>query len=222
VEGEAVIVQDFDGSISLVSDRQPWERQPEESDGEWAAFRAWRDLDPHERTYKNAFNLLHSNGNKPDLAESTIIGKFSKVATRNRWRERVNAYDQHVDAKIRENLEARRIRARLETADLGRSMRMKAKEAVDALKSIVMVEENGKLVPRSSLSPADITRLAKVGRELESVALEGGVQGAVGMNLGIQINIGDSELRQQAKDIIETQEEVVNVTSQMIDVKSGS
>jgi hypothetical protein len=221
INGEPVIVEEIT-TFEIAQDRQPWERQPDETDREWDLFRAWRDLDPHERTYDNAWRvLLNIPMDEPlpdDLPEDTRRCSCVQIAKTNRWRDRVNQYDNHVDAKIREQLQARRIRARLETADLGRAMREKAHEATVALKAIVMVEEDGKMVPRSSLSPNAIAKLAKVGRELEDVALEGGVQGA-GPMVGIQINIGDHELRQEAKEIIDAQEQVVDVTSQLIDTK---
>jgi len=31
-------------------DRKPWERQPDETDRAWAAFRIYRDLPPGERS----------------------------------------------------------------------------------------------------------------------------------------------------------------------------
>lgn len=216
VDGEVVMFEEINTQIEFAKDRQPWEKQPQETDAAFEMFCAWRDLDPHERTYRKALKN-YEGSNCPD----TYAYAISATANRYRWRDRVNAYDRHVDEKIREQLEARRMRARLETADLGRQMRNKAHEAVNALKAIVMVEDNGKLVPRSSLSPSDITKLAKVGRELESYALEDQTPGA-GLSLGIQINIGDSELRKRAREVLDMQEDVEEMTRQVIDLPSNA
>lgn len=216
VNGQEVEIEYLTDEIEFSPDRRIWERQPQETDTDWAMFTAWRDLDPHERTYANAYRVLHELSRDAETIRE-VSRKFSPLAKKYRWRERVNAYDNYVDGKIREQLEARRVRARLETANLGRSMREKAYEAVKALKSIVMVEEDGKLVPRSSLSPSDITKLAKVGRELESYALEDGLLPG-GMAVGIQINIGDRELRDRAREILEVQSDVEETTKQIIDI----
>ncbi len=75
------------------------------------------------------------------------------------WQERALAYDRYQDDYLRAKLESRRLQARLDTAELGALLRQKAADAA------------GQLTTDSKLSPTHVARLAKVGAELEMLAL---------------------------------------------------
>jgi len=73
-------------------DRKPWERQPDETDRAWAAFRVYRDLPPAERSYGAAFRKTYQ---KP--ANYQAPQWYRQWANRHGWRDRVEAWDRHLD-----------------------------------------------------------------------------------------------------------------------------
>lgn len=205
------------GPQPFAADRDSWERQPEETDFEWHLFILWRDLEPRRRTYREVHRLHNGLPEGTDLSNSSVR-YIQETSQKWRWRDRVNDYDRHIDEKIREELEGRRMQARLQTADLGREMKQKALIAVQSLESVITVEEGGELVLRSRLSPSEIGTLARIGAELESAALgDGAVHG--GTMFAVQVNVGDTTLTEKARKILEEQDEVVKMTEQVIDVE---
>jgi hypothetical protein len=217
----------------LEPDRRAWHRQPEESDKSWAAFCVYRDLPPQERTLTQAYFDFY--GKDPDI--SAYNGSlFSAWAKRYRWHERVQQYDNHVDDQIRTELEARRLKARLSTADLGQRLREQAADALESLQAIIFTtekvqQEDGTVktvqVPKSNLSPREITDLAKTGVKLERLALgenDGDGSGRGGVNVNVAIaNLTpqrEQELRSRARKVIDAQDEVVDVTAQLLGIES--
>ncbi len=90
----------------LDSDRQPWERQSWETDKQWEPFRIYRNTDPMQRSISALYHLF---GGKSSAYVYTI-------ATANKWRERIAAYDNHIQqtedkerAQQRQKLADRRI-----------------------------------------------------------------------------------------------------------------
>lgn len=82
----------------LADDRDPWTRQPRESDSAWRAFQTWRDLGPGNRAFAK-------------VVEQTQLkyGTLTTFSYRNRWRERTVAWDAHVD-RVKRDADLKAIR----------------------------------------------------------------------------------------------------------------
>lgn len=196
------------GPVQLVVDRDLWERQPSESDMAWEAFSVYRDLDPGERTIKHTYELVSGHtlerASTPNGDRVSPSMNFSRYCNEFHWRERVFAYDRYMDDKYRKELEAGRVRARVETADLGRTMRRKAAEALAELQTILYIKQGDQVVLRNALNASQIVRLAEVGVRLERLALgeSDGASGSLTL-IGQQYNIiSDTELIDRAKQVI--------------------
>jgi hypothetical protein len=201
------------GPPEMAPDRNPWERQPDESGLEWKAFCLYRDLSPEKRTIRAAYREM--NGMDPDEPiKRGYEQNWYEWAKWWNWRERVNAYDRWVNKRIEEGLIQRQIQARAETAELGRVMKLKAYEAAQALNSVIYTtDEEGNKIPKSTLSPNEIARLAQIGSDLESTAL--GSKKDRGPGVAVQVNI--QNLRERAKAILDEQENVVDVTRELLE-----
>ena len=88
--------------------RDPWERQPKETDKSWEAFVKYRDMGA-ERSHVRLEQVLGKNKN--------YLAVWSK---RNDWVERCAAYDNHVDQLALKEIEREYIR----------SAKMRAKSAM--------------------------------------------------------------------------------------------
>jgi len=196
------------GPVQLVTDRDLWERQPGESDMAWEAFVVFRDLDPGKRTIKHTYELVSGHtlerASTPHGDRVVPSMNFGRYCNQFHWRERAFAYDRYMDDKYRKELEASRVKARVETADLGRTMRRKAAEALAELKTILYTRgPNGEITLKSALTSNQIVKLAEVGVRLERLALgEGDGEGSLVL-IGQQYNIiSDVELIDRAQQII--------------------
>lgn len=82
----------------LDDEHQPWDRQPAEGDQAWKAFVLYRDAliegGIGKRSQREVCMHLFPNRD-PTRARTTDIGRWS---IKWRWRERVQAYDAHLDA----------------------------------------------------------------------------------------------------------------------------
>lgn len=172
-DGRIVTVADIDPIIAFDEELEIWERQPSETDRAWAAFEIYRSLDPLERSDRRVLEIV-----RDDDTFTWVHGSVHKWKTTYRWEERVRAFDQYV-AKIELAAVIReRVRARKETANLGRSLRLKAQEALKALSATlyrtVKNPETGEITRelRSSLTASEISRLADTGAKLERLALD--------------------------------------------------
>jgi len=199
------------GPVQLAVGRDLWERQPGETDLAWDAFCTFRDLDPGERTIKRTYEVVSghtveraSTPNGDRVSPSMNMYRYNKEY---RWQERAFAYDRYMDDKYRKELEASRVRARVETADLGRTMRRKAAEALAELQTILYIKQGDQVVLRNALNASQIVRLAEVGVRLERLALgEGDGESSLTL-IGQQYNIiSDAELINRAKQVIEARQ----------------
>lgn len=199
------------GPVQLAAGRDLWERQPGETDLAWDAFCTFRDLDPGERTIKRTYEVVSghtvervSTPNGDRVSPSMNMYRYNKEY---RWQERAFAYDRYMDDKYRKELEASRVRARVETADLGRTMRRKAAEALAELQTILYIKQGDQVVLRNALNASQIVRLAEVGVRLERLALgEGDGESSLTL-IGQQYNIiSDAELINRAKQVIEARQ----------------
>lgn len=203
VDGEPTIVSKYVTRRPFATDRELWERQPEESEPCWRAFVLYRDLEPQDRSLTEAYRRADGD---PTWGTPTHYQRWSKEWL---WRERVIAYDNYVDTKMRAALEAQRIRARVETAQLGRAMRRKAAAALQELQAIifetVVVDGVSTKVARSALTPAQIAQLADVGVKLERLAVGDPTEtsaSAIYVGGQIDVNLSDEELIERAARVI--------------------
>lgn len=143
--------------ITLSTDIDPWERQPNETPKKHGQFTAYRDLG-RTRTLTEAAKKL-----------TLAYGHVRNVAGEYRWRDRVDAYDSHMDAQYQAMwLEERRKAAEADAKVLGAAM----SKLVQRLQTLRAEE----------LTPGEFTRLLDValrnrrvlfGDPTETIALTG-------------------------------------------------
>jgi hypothetical protein len=125
--------------------------QPWETDAEYAAFLAWLGLPAGERTLKRTAEMLGR--------DRSSVARMSSTC---RWEERTRAYQAEEDRRMLIGLQARQLVARVDQADLGRSMREMAAAGLEHL----MAEDK---VPTDV---KDIATLATAGVKIERDALQ--------------------------------------------------
>lgn len=187
-------------------DLQPWERQYGEPNIAWDAFLTYREMGPKRSLRKAYLSNTGNDGEKVPCAPQTTWGQWSKTW---RWSDRVEEYDRYQDGIFRKQLEARRLEARLETADLGSTMRGKAAEALGVMRTILYTkvrQTDGTeiTVQKCALTPTEIVKLAEIGVKLERLALGEPTTSAGSLvGVAVQVNIGDDELIARAQRVIE-------------------
>lgn len=216
-EGHEIIINELGVFLAFADDRELWDRQPGESDRHWEAFRLYRDAPSHERRFVVVARKMR--GLEPD--EYTTAGWIGQWAKRNRWEERIFAFDNYINQKETEALIQARIQARVDASHVANALKEKALEAVSVLKAIVTEHKKRpdgtiETVTRSALTATEIARLAELGIKLERQALdmdnanpdgttkEGGPSTSVTVNLFGQATEADILARAQA--IIEARE----------------
>lgn len=174
VNGETVTVIEIPQQLQFDPDYLPWEKQPGESDRSWHCFQIFRGLPPGDRTFVAVARKL----NPTEDNHVTPTYTLQQWADYNRWIERARLYDSYLAKRIEEELVKERVQARKETAALGRSIRMKAAEALGVLNATIYqtltdpTTGEQTQVLRSSLTPSEIARLAETGMKLERAALD--------------------------------------------------
>ena len=133
---------------------KPYERQPRESDKSWLWFRIYRDL-LHERTYKKVIQYietynqnieqLQKNMTSTDLNRPFPYGKkklpvpsisnLKNLSSIHKWRKRVNAYDNHLDEKQREQREQEFLQEEQEYLQAMKEIRQATFTHVEALQN---------------------------------------------------------------------------------------
>lgn len=194
-------------------DLNVWERQPEETDKQYRAFRTYKMFPPAKRSVVAVYRELGdmSEGAEVNYGNAAFLYQWASLWN---WKDRAAAFDRYQEKIIEEELISRRMQARLEAANIGREMREKAYEAVKQLQAIVFEEDvDGEVVPKSALTPSEIARLAQIGTDLERQALEIG-EGSGRPSVAVQINF--NEMREEARRILDQQDEVVDVTSKLL------
>lgn len=209
-------IQPYGGPITLASDRDPWERQPDEDDTAWTAFKCYRDAPPLLRSLRTAyerFTAIHPNAN-PCL-HGHVPDRFRIFSKVNRWTYRIEVFDRYMDELEIRTLALHRIQMIKETAQLGKEMRDKALLAIRNLHAIISYKvvdmETGKVTIgyKTTLSPSAIVAIAKCGIELEKWALgldQGPLpvtQGPKGPGLPVQAS--DPMLMERAAEVIQAQ-----------------
>ena len=133
--------------------REPWERQPDESELMYARFRVYLEMG-RTRTLTRAAEILTSTGDSANLHGVYV----RELSAKFRWVERCGAYDRDQDRLERESLiEQRRdmIRRHRATAN---DLTAKAKDALKSLKT-------------EKLTPLDIVRFLRLAAVVEATAL---------------------------------------------------
>lgn len=190
-------------------DLHPWERQYGETDAAWDAFLTFREMGP-KRSLRKAY--LANTGNDPEKVPCAPRTTWGMWSTQWRWSDRVEEYDRYQDTIFRKQLEARRLEARVETADLGQHMRTKALEALSVMRTIINQQVRQKdgtviTVQKCALTPTEIARLAEIGVKLERLALgEETTRPGSLVGVAVQVNIGDDELIARAQSVIAARE----------------
>lgn len=80
--------------------RQPWDRRARETDRQWAAFCAYRDMARHERSHVRVAKAL-------GLSEAG--GRIGTWAKEHDWTTRVAAFDAEADSLFLEEMASRRM-----------------------------------------------------------------------------------------------------------------
>lgn len=114
-----------------MSERQPWDRLPEESAKAYAAFCIYRGLPLKERSRDIAYRL--SRGWAADV-KTLASGGWTKWSKDYRWLERASAHDEHIEREARKGEERSQIRKLREfRIDQQRSAQTASRQALKAL-----------------------------------------------------------------------------------------
>lgn len=187
-------------------ERMPWERQSWEKDGAFEMFTIYRDMPAPHRSLDEAYRMYTGT------PEGTPVHSraFRVFSAQNRWVERVEAYSLYVDERLRQALEEERVRIRLKYLDIGRTMREKATGALEVLQTLVYEtdEETGEKKARSALSVRQIIELTRAAHDYERFALmmdQWNKPAGTTVNI---MNISDTQLLRDAKDVLAAYESV--------------
>jgi hypothetical protein len=147
---------------------QQWEQQPEEPNGAFEDFAAYLALPREDRSIRQAYIA------RCGPIEGKPPGSFYDQADKWQWKDRARAYDREADRKIYAKIEAMRAKSMIETFDFGRLLRERAAAAARMLVPVTQTigERDGMAVVlvETKMTPADISRMAQVGLELEQLA----------------------------------------------------
>jgi hypothetical protein len=148
---------------------QQWEQQPEEPNGMFEDFAAYLALPREDRTVAAAFQAR--TGSEPGVKPS---GHWYDMADKYQWKDRARAYDREADRKIYAKIESMRAKSLMDTFDTGRLLRERAAAAAKMLTPVTQTigERDGMQVVlvAVNMTPAEISRMAQVGLELEQLA----------------------------------------------------
>jgi hypothetical protein len=137
----------------LSGDRDPWERQPDESELMYARFRVYLELG-RTRTLTQAAEILTSTGDREGLRGVYI----RELSARFLWTQRTGAYDREQDRLEREALIEQRRDMIKRHRSIANGLSAKAKSALDKLAV-------------DKLTPLDVVRYFKLAAQIESNAL---------------------------------------------------
>jgi hypothetical protein len=145
-----------------------WEQQPEEPNGAFEHFAAYLALPREDRSIRAAYR--ERNGSE----DGSPPGSWFDMADKWQWKDRARAYDREADRKIYAKIEAKRAQMMMETFDFGRLLRERAAAAARMLVPVTQTigERDGMAVVlvETKMTPADISRMAQVGLELEQLS----------------------------------------------------
>jgi hypothetical protein len=145
-----------------------WEQQPEEPNGAFEHFAAFLALPREDRSIRAAYRA------RSGREDGVPPGSFFEIADKWQWKDRARAYDREADRKIYAKIEAKRAQSLMDTFDTGQLLRERARAAAKMLVPVTQVigERDGMQVVlvETKMTPAEISRMAQVGLELEQLA----------------------------------------------------
>jgi hypothetical protein len=77
----------------------PWERQDDESHDAWAAFVAYRDLPPAERSLPRVASEIAGESTEKQRNPSTVRRLLERWSSIHKWQDRCRAYDREIDRR---------------------------------------------------------------------------------------------------------------------------
>lgn len=137
--------------LTLSDDRDPWERQPGESNRQYSRFQTFNELG-RARTLKQAAEMLHAIG---DPISYRVLQQYSYEG---RWTERAEAHDRDQDRLERQRLLTLRREMLSRHRKIASGLTAKAVAALQPLQP-------------GDITPLDITRFIRLAADLERVAL---------------------------------------------------
>ncbi len=137
--------------LDLDPDLNPWEKQPDEGDAPFEAFKIFKDMPPDERHLDTVYEIW--KGHPPPTPNRSVCKRYSYT---HRWPERVEAWDKH--------LENQRIAKVVDV--LGKSQEMLLSFAPALLKKLIAIGLTGDgshfqvralqdLLDRAGMKPVD-------------------------------------------------------------------
>lgn len=135
--------------ITLATDRNPWERQPRETDLMWARFKVFRDLGPETDRLRQTLEVLNSTS---DPISYNTLKEYSSTY---RWSARSGAWDRYLAQADRARMIKRRRMAIDEQCKLAQALRNKAAVALNNMSW-------------EGLSPSDIVRFFELAYKVET------------------------------------------------------
>ncbi len=138
--------------IHLAVDREPWDRQPGESNRQYSRFEVYRSLG-RMRTLKQAVEMLHGVGDT-----GVSYRTLQQYAYEYRWTERAEAWDRAQD-----QLEAARL-LQLRNEMVSRHRRLASGLLAKAVAGLQKINPD-------DMSPLDVVRFIKYGADIERQAL---------------------------------------------------
>lgn len=132
-----------------VHPEQPWDRQPDESNPAWEAFRIYRDMGLTRSLTKVAAEVGKS---------TTLLGRWSK---RHTWPLRTSAYDKDVDRQWQLTMKEERDKANRRNARIAARAMAKVESAMDFL----VFEDAGEVARMMDTATKVEARALQIGTE---------------------------------------------------------
>ncbi len=107
-------------------DRQPWERQPNETDRAWAAFQVYYNMPPSERSHDAAYRERYKKGPNAHATKT-----FRTWSNHHDWKNRAGAWDRHLDDIERAVTEQERVEWRKDRRSLLRTFLTTVTQAIE-------------------------------------------------------------------------------------------
>lgn len=150
--------------IDFADDRPVYDRQPDEPDKQWFAFRTYRDL-PAARAYRPVAEAYQKKyGGKGKI--ENLVNYLTKQSVHWRWRDRCAEWDRTIDTRIRnrklraiEEMEARHLELAQEASST----------AMIGLRAIKKLAEEAEGKGEVSLAVDSVLKLASFGIGTERV-----------------------------------------------------
>jgi len=218
IDGQLVMATPVGGPIPFQVGLDIWERQPDESDKDWAYFSHYRDMAAFDRTIKQVYLHFFPTPAIADCTGRPVYHWLQDIALRFRWKERAASHDRHQDEFFRSALLAERVKVRKETAILGSDMRRKAAGALRYVQTTLEYEiidpATGEMhkETKTVLSIKEILALAKVGSGLERDALDMQSEAIVAQQLHLHIKDDDNQLLDAAQELLNARANLIDVT----------